>query len=210
MNVRKPLLSTSALKRRGVTIIFNHDYDRIILRNKTANLVSHVCHSYLHITLTNGIPPRRAMVMAGENAGNDVDEEVYSNDGAERPEAREASAGDRRAIADADQAGQLDISGEAKTARTLRTPEPQTLRGLHTTRHTFHSEIGARSVLRVVDEVLRTDECGEQYGGYSAEIPDGLHAHPNGGREQNAAMYHIRGNAQWSSDQLHVRSERWS
>ena len=32
MNVRKPLLSTSALKRRGVTIIFNHDYDRIIFR----------------------------------------------------------------------------------------------------------------------------------------------------------------------------------
>ena len=30
MSVRKPLLSTSALKRRGVTIIFNHDYDRII------------------------------------------------------------------------------------------------------------------------------------------------------------------------------------
>ena len=28
----------------------------------------------------------------------------------------------------------------------------------HTTRNTFHSEIGARSVLRVVDEVLRTDE----------------------------------------------------
>ena len=32
----------------------------------------------------------------------------------------------RRAIADADQAGQLDISGEAKTARSLRTPEPRT------------------------------------------------------------------------------------
>ena len=53
--------------------------------------------------------------MAGENATNDVDE-VYDNDGAERNEAREASAGDRRAIADADQAGQLDIS----------TPEPTT------------------------------------------------------------------------------------
>ena len=35
---------------------------------------------------------------------------------------------------------------------------PQTLRGWHTTRHTFHSEIGARSVSRVADEVLRTDE----------------------------------------------------
>ena len=64
--------------------------------------------------------------MAGERATNDVDEEVYDNDGTERNEAREASAGDRRAVADADQAGQLDISGEAKTARSLRTPEPPT------------------------------------------------------------------------------------
>ena len=55
-----------------------------------------------------------------------MDEVVYDNDGDERNEAREASAGDRRAIADADQAGQLDISGEAKTARSLRTPEPPT------------------------------------------------------------------------------------
>ena len=62
------------------------------------------------------------MVMAGEHAANDVDEEVYGNNGAERHEAQEPSAGDRRAIDDADQAGQLDISGEAKTARTLRTP----------------------------------------------------------------------------------------
>ena len=68
MSVRKPLLSSSALKRRGVTIIFNHDYDRIIFRNETVNLISHDCHSYLHITLANGIPPRKAMVMAGENA----------------------------------------------------------------------------------------------------------------------------------------------
>ena len=137
MNVRKPLLSTSALKHRGVKIIFNHDYDRIIFRNETANLVSHDCHSYLHVILTNGIPPRKALVMAGENATNDVDEEVYDNDGAERNEAREASAGDRRAIADADQDGQLDISGEAKTARTLRTPEPPTdvVRMAHNTTH---------------------------------------------------------------------------
>ena len=49
MNVRKPLLSTSALKHRGVTIIFNHDFDRTILRNETVNLVSHDCHSCLHI-----------------------------------------------------------------------------------------------------------------------------------------------------------------
>ena len=125
MNVRKPLLSASALKHRGATI-FNHDYDRIIFRNETVNLVSHDCHSYLHITLTNGIPLHKAMVMAGENAANDVDEEVYGNDGAERHEVQEASAGDRRAIADADQARQLDISGETKTASILRTPEPPT------------------------------------------------------------------------------------
>ena len=89
-------------------------------------LISHDFHSYLHVTLANGIPPRKAMVMAGENAATDVDEEVYVNDGAERHEAQEASAGDRRAITDADQAGQLDISGETKTARTSRTPEPPT------------------------------------------------------------------------------------
>ena len=56
MSVRKPLLSTSALKRRGVSIIFNHDYDRIIFRNETVNLISHDCHSYLHITLTKWNP----------------------------------------------------------------------------------------------------------------------------------------------------------
>ena len=51
MSVPKPLLSTSALKRREVTIIFNHDYDRIIFRNETVHLVSHDCHSYLRVTL---------------------------------------------------------------------------------------------------------------------------------------------------------------
>ena len=34
MNVRKLLLSTSALKHRGVTNIFNHDYDRIIFETR--------------------------------------------------------------------------------------------------------------------------------------------------------------------------------
>ena len=84
MSVRKPLLSTSALKRRGVTIIFNHYYDRIIFRNETVNLVSHDCQSNLHITLANGIPSGKALVLAGESATNDVDEEVYGNDGDER------------------------------------------------------------------------------------------------------------------------------
>ena len=122
MNVRTRFLSTSALKHRGVTIIFNHDYDRIIFRNETVNLVSHDCHSCLHVILTSGVPPCKALVMAGENATNDVDQEVHDNNGNERNEAREASAGDRRANADADQAGQLDISDEAKTARSLHTP----------------------------------------------------------------------------------------
>ena len=76
--------------------------------------------------MTNGIPPCKALVMAGESATNDVDEEVYDNDGNARNQAREASAGDRRAIADADENEQLDISGEAKTASTQRTPGPPT------------------------------------------------------------------------------------
>ena len=118
INVHKFLLSFSALKHRGVTIIFNHDDDHIF-RNETVNLTSHDCHSYLHIILTNGIPPCKAL-MAGGSATNDVDEE-FDNDGNERNEAREAAAGDRRAIA-----GQLDISGEVKTARSLRTPEAPT------------------------------------------------------------------------------------
>ena len=209
MNVRKPLLSTSALKHRGVTIIFNHDDDRIIFRNETVNLVSHDCHSYLHVILTNGIPPCKALVMAGESATNDVDEEVYDNDGNESNEAREASAGDRRAIADADQAGQLDISGEAKTARALRTPEPPTdaARMAHNTTHVPFREpiLCCESRAKFSSQT----SCGEQDGGYSAEVPDGLHVHSNGGREQNSAMHHIRENAQWSGDQLHVRSERW-
>ena len=160
MNVRKPLLSTSALKHRGVTIIFNHDYDRIILRNETVNLVSHDCHSYLHVILTNGIPPCKAMVMAGESATNDEDEEVCGNDGAEGTEAQEASAGDRRAIAGPEQAGQLDISGEAKTERILRTPEPPTdaARMAHKATHVPFRDWCPICVASRCDEVLRTDE----------------------------------------------------
>ena len=52
--------------------------------------MSHDCHSYLYITLSNGIPLRKAMVMVCENAAHDVDEEVYGNDGSERHEAQEA------------------------------------------------------------------------------------------------------------------------
>ena len=43
----------------------------------------------------------------------------------------------RRAIAKAEQAGQLDISGETRSARTLRTTEPPTdaIRMIHNTSH---------------------------------------------------------------------------
>ena len=88
MSVRKLLLSTSALKRPGVTIIFNHNYDRIIFRNETANLISHDFHSYLHLTLADGILRRIAMVMTVTNAS---DEEVYVGDSVVSQEAQEAS-----------------------------------------------------------------------------------------------------------------------
>ena len=66
MSVRKPLLSTSSLKRGVITIIFKHDYDLISFRKKTVNLASHDCHSYLRITFASGIPYPKAMVMAGD------------------------------------------------------------------------------------------------------------------------------------------------
>ena len=105
--------------------------------NETVNLVSHDCHSYLRVTLANRIPHRKAMMMTGENVSMDVDEEVYAADADEMPEAREALDGDKRAIAIASQAGQLAISGETKTLRALRTPEPPTgaARMVHYTTH---------------------------------------------------------------------------
>ena len=117
--------------------------------------------------------------------------------GAERHEAQEASAGDRRAIADADQAGQLDISGETKTARTPRTPEPPT----------DGKQRDTRSIQRLVPDLCCESwtkfsaqaSCGERDGGYTAEIPDGLHVHLNSGRECITFV----------ETQLHVRSERW-
>ena len=132
------------------------------------------------------------MVMAGENAANDVDEEVYGNDGAERHEAQEASAGDRRAIADADQAGQLDISGETRTARTLRTPEPlsDAARMAHNATHVPFTDWCPICV-------ARHGRSSPHRRVVVSEIPDGLHIHSNSGREQNSAMQHIRGNAQW-------------
>ena len=89
-------------------------------------MISHDCHSYLCLTLAHGIARRKAVVMAGENVANDVDEEVYVGDGVVSQEAQEVSAGDRRAIADADQARQLDVSGETRAARALRTSKRYT------------------------------------------------------------------------------------
>ena len=48
---------------------------------------------------------------------------------------REPSAGDQRAIADADQARQLGIPCETKTPRALGTPEPPTDTANHTDTH---------------------------------------------------------------------------
>ena len=82
------------------------------------------------------------MVMTGEHVTNDVHEEVSAGEvsageGDKVPEAWEASDDDWRAVADADQAGQLGISGQTKTPRALRTLEPptDTARMLHYTRH---------------------------------------------------------------------------
>ena len=44
MSVRRPLLSTFALKRQRITIVFNHDYDRIIFWNET------VCRIFVILT----------------------------------------------------------------------------------------------------------------------------------------------------------------
>ena len=73
--------------------------------------------------------------------------------------------------------------------------------------HTHLQLNGVQSVAR--REFSAQTSCGEQDSGYTTEVPDTLHVHSNSAREQNSAMYHIRGNAHWSGDQLHVRSERW-
>ena len=78
----------------------------------------------------------------------------------ERNEAQEASAGDRRAIADGDRARQLEISGVAKTAESTTyfwTADRCCETGTQRDTCSIQS-FGVQSVLRVVDEVLRTDE----------------------------------------------------
>ena len=75
--------------------------------------------------------------MTAESVSNDLDEEVHEGEGDETFVARGAADGDRRAIADADPAAQLDISGDTKTPRAWRTPEPPTdiARMLHNMSH---------------------------------------------------------------------------
>ena len=127
VGVRKPLLSTSALQRRGVTIIFKH-HDRIICRNETVNLISHDCHSYLHITLANGIAPRKATVMARENAATMVPRDMRLKKLQlvidEQPPMRIKP-------------DSLTLLVKRKLQEHLLLNHPQTLRGSHTTRHTF-------------------------------------------------------------------------
>ena len=113
MSVREPLLSTSALKRQGVTISFSHDYDRIIFRIETVNSGARDSYSYLHVTLSNESLLREVMVMTGRC-------------GRRGARGREVSDADHRAIARSDQAGQDGISRETKTKRILRSLEPPT------------------------------------------------------------------------------------
>ena len=98
------------------------------------------------------------MVMAGEIAATDVDEEVYGNDGAERHEAQEASDGDDQSPMRIKRDSLIFLVKRKLQECYVLLNHPQTLREWHTTRHTFHSEIGVQSVLRVADQVLRTDE----------------------------------------------------
>ena len=151
MSVRKLLLSTSALKHRGVTIIFNHDYDRIIFRNETVNLVSDDCHSYLHITLANGIPPLKAIVML---------ERMRQMTWMRKSTATMVPRGMRlkKLQLVIDEQSTMRIKPDSLTFLVKRKQQERYVLLNRPQTHTFHSEIGAHSVLRVADEVLRTDE----------------------------------------------------
>ena len=130
--------------------------------------------------------------------------------GAERDDAQEASAGDRQAIADADEAGQLEVCGETRTGRILRTPEPprDAVRMAHNATHVPFRDwcpicVASRGRSSPHRRVV-VNKTADTLPKFQTD----LHVHSNSGREQNSAMYHTRGNAQWSSDQLHVRSEK--
>ena len=124
---------------------------------------------------------------------------------------KEASTGDRRAIADADQAGQLDTSGETRTAITSRTPGPPTdAARMGTQRDTRSIQRLAPTLCCESRTKFSADElCVNKTADTLPKFQYGLHVHSNSGREQNSAMHYIRGNAQWSGGQLRVRSARW-
>ena len=163
MNVRKPLLSTSALKHCGVTVIFNHDYDRIIFRNETVNLASHDCHFYLHITLANGIPPRKTMVRLDR-----MRQMTWMRKSTATMVPRDMRLKKLQLVID--EQSPMRIKPDSLTFPVKRKLQEhyvvlthqQTLREWHTTRHTFHSEIGARS--ESWTKFSAQTSCGEQDG----------------------------------------------
>ena len=153
-NLSWALLHWNIVARQSSSITI---YDRIIFRNETVNLVSHDCHSYLHVRHFDewnfslqsiGDGWRECDKWCGRRS-------LRQRWKREKKGSRSFSWWSTRHR----RCGQLDISGEAKTARSLRTPEPPTdaARMAHNATH-VHSEIGVQSVLRVVDEVLRTHE----------------------------------------------------
>ena len=137
---------------------------------------------------------------------NDVDEEVYADDGDEVPDAREASYGDRRAIADADQAEQLAISGEMRTPRVLRTPKPPTERMLQHTNSRTISRLVPIAFSKSHERLYTQASVGEDKEHFRSSRQISCHTCCRG--EQNTAMHHVRGSTQWRGDQLHVRKER--
>ena len=122
------VLSTSALKHRGVTIIFNYDYDASFSKRDSEFGVSRLSCLLTH--------------HSGEW------NPISQSDGDGRKRMRQTTWPDSL----------IFLVQRKLQDHYVLLNHRQMLREWHTTRHTFHSEMGARSVLRVVDEVLRTDE----------------------------------------------------
>ena len=78
---------------------------------------------------------------------------------------------DWRAVADADQAGQLDNSGEAKTPRALRTLEPptDTARMLYNMTHVPFRDCVAILRGKSSKKFATQTSCGKQDSGHSAQ-----------------------------------------
>ena len=121
-------------------------------------------------------------MMTGETFCWTRTREVYASDGDETSEVREGSDRDRRAIVDADQAGQLAICGETKTPRALRTLEPPT----DAARMLLHDSRTMQRSVPILPGKSRKGfsaqtSCGEQDSGRSAEVPGRLHVHTYSG-----------------------------